>query len=91
MLFSNNLLGPASSGGIEANLSATLLAVNIPMMGHHADLMFSHPADTAELAAARRFEMAHLRSWARSAAWPAHEERRMVRRVVVASVQSDVA
>lgn len=57
------------------------------MMGHHADLMFSHPADTAELAAARRFEMAHLRSWARLA----HEERRRVRRVVVASVQSGVA
>ena len=35
------------------------------MMGHHADLMFSHPADTAELAAARRFEMAHLRSHGR--------------------------
>ena len=86
MLFSNNLLDPASSGGIKANLSATLLAVNIPMMGHHADLMFSHPADTAELAAARRFEMAHLRSWARLA----HEERHRVRRVVVASVQFEV-
>merc|ERR1719160_1086330 len=46
MIFSNNLLDPASSGGIKTNLSDTLLAVNIPMMGHHADLMFSNPEDT---------------------------------------------
>lgn len=45
MLFSNNLLDPASSGGIKTSLSDTLLAVNIPMMGHHADVRRSRPPD----------------------------------------------
>ena len=39
MVFSNIMLDPSYSGGIQVNLSDTLLAVNIPMMGHHADLM----------------------------------------------------
>jgi len=82
MIFSNNLLDPASSGGIKVNLSTTLLAVNTPMYGHHADLMFSDPTDTPELEAARRFEMDHLLKWATQA----HRERRRVQQVLVAPI-----
>lgn len=67
MVFSNNLLDPASSGGIKVNVSDTLLAVNTPMYGHHVDLMFSDPTDTPELIAARRFEIDHLLRWATDA------------------------
>ena len=73
-------LDPASSGGIKHNLSKTLLAVNIPMMGHHADLMFSNPADTPELTAARTFEMSKLRAWATRA----HHGRQRMHRAGVA-------
>ena len=63
VIFSNGELDPWRSGGVLRNLSATLVAVEVPGGAHHLDLMFAHPQDPAPVRAARDTELALLREW----------------------------
>jgi len=67
ILFSNGEYDPWHNGGILANLSDTVVAVVIPNGAHHIDLMFSDPADTADIVAARAFEVATMQGWVKQA------------------------
>ena len=68
ILFSNGQLDPWSGGGILKDISLSLPAVVIPSGAHHIDLMFSDPADPADVTAARAKEMSILHGWMEEAA-----------------------
>ena len=63
LVFSNGGLDPWRPGGIQSNLTDTLLAVVIPDVGHHIDLMFANPADPPAVIAARQFERDNIAAW----------------------------
>ena len=50
-------------GGVTQNVSSSVVAVVIPGVGHHMDLMFSDPRDPPAVVAARDFERQSIRSW----------------------------
>ena len=68
ILFSNGRLDPWSGGGVLSTISPTLPAVVIPSGAHHIDLMFSDPADPADVTAARAEEIGILHGWMEQAA-----------------------
>ena len=63
IVWSNGALDPWIGGGITQNISDSLVAIIIPDVGHHIDLMFSNKEDTAEVKFAREFERRHIQKW----------------------------
>ena len=59
IVFSNGLFDPWSGGGLNYNLSNSLLAIHTGYVGHHMDLMFSNDLDpqTKSVLNARQFEL----------------------------------
>merc|ERR1719433_2230479 len=55
----NNKTG---DGGLEA-----LPVRVIPAVGHHVDLLFTHPLDTVETKATRLEQLAHITAWIKQA------------------------
>ena len=62
IVFSNGELDPWRGGGVAVN-SSGISSIVIGQCGHHCDLMFSTPDDTAAIRDARRFEMEQVRKW----------------------------
>jgi len=63
IVWSNGELDPWRKGGVNANLSDTLIAVQVPNAGHHVDLFFSREEDTDEILAAREVEIQNMMIW----------------------------
>jgi lysosomal Pro-X carboxypeptidase len=63
IVWSNGGLDPWRGGGVTRNISSSLLAITIPNVGHHMDLMFSDPRDPPAVKAARDFERTQIRKW----------------------------
>jgi len=65
IVFTNGLNDGWSAGGIVANLSETLVAINMPNGAHHSDLSHDPPsdADTPDVTAARQQVSDLLASW----------------------------
>ncbi|GMI25703.1 hypothetical protein TeGR_g1596 [Tetraparma gracilis] len=63
IVWSQGEYDPWKGGGVQTNLSSTLLSVVIPESAHHLDLFFSNEGDTDAVKAAREFEMANVQNW----------------------------
>jgi lysosomal Pro-X carboxypeptidase len=63
IVFSNGALDPWSVFGVLADVSDSVVAVNIPDGAHHLDLMYSRADDSAALRAARAAIMRHVEAW----------------------------
>ena len=65
ILFTNGLMDGWSVGGIQRNLSSTLLAINIDDGAHHSDLSHNPPSDedTEDVREAREQALAILITW----------------------------
>ena len=63
IVWSNGEYDPWAGGGVNYNVSETLVAIMIPRAAHHLDLMFSDPGDTDAVKEARDFEMQHVKRW----------------------------
>ena len=65
ILFTNGLNDGWSVGGIQKNLSSTLLTINIPDGAHHSDLSHDPPSenDTEDVRNAREAALNILKSW----------------------------
>ncbi|KAJ1623328.1 serine carboxypeptidase S28-domain-containing protein [Pavlovales sp. CCMP2436] len=68
LVFTNGELDPWKGGGVLQNVSSSVQSFVIPEMGHHVDLFFSQPGDTAPLRAVRAAEMDAVRGWIRDSA-----------------------
>eukprot|EP00965_Chrysotila_dentata_P082737 2729969-Pleurochrysis_carterae.AAC.1 len=68
IVWSNGGLDPWRGGGVTRNVSDSLVAIIIPNVGHHMDLMFSNPLDPPAVVAARELERTHMRRWVAEAA-----------------------
>ncbi|XP_030055952.1 lysosomal Pro-X carboxypeptidase [Microcaecilia unicolor] len=63
ILFSNGYLDPWSSGGVNYNISDTLVAVTIPEGAHHLDLRYSNAHDPPSVQRARDLEVHYMKQW----------------------------
>lgn len=67
LVFTNGELDPWRGGGVTRNISDTVRSYVIQGAGHHVDLFFANPADTAPLRAVRAAQVEAVRTWIDSA------------------------
>ena len=67
VIFSNGQYDPWRSGGVVADLSPSLRALEVEHGAHHLDLFFSNPADPPSVRAARDAEVKAMKEWIRAA------------------------
>jgi len=63
IVFANGEYDPWRGGGVLTSPNPSLVALDIPGAAHHLDLMFSNPADTPEVLAARAAQEANIAKW----------------------------
>ena len=63
IIFSNGAYDPWSRGGVLKSPNPSMHAINVPSGAHHIDLMFSDPADPADVSAVRAHEMDIIHGW----------------------------
>ena len=63
IVFSNGEYDPWRSGGVLADVSASVLAVEVGEGAHHLDLMFGNPADPPSVLRARQLEIGAIKRW----------------------------
>ena len=68
IVFSNGEYDPWRSGGVLADLSPSLQAVEVMQGAHHLDLFFSNADDPPSVKAARQVEVAAIKRWVAAAA-----------------------
>lgn len=68
IVFSNGEYDPWRSGGVLADLSPSLQAIEVIQGAHHLDLFFSNPQDTPSVRAARQVELLAIKRWVAAAA-----------------------
>ncbi|XP_053564645.1 lysosomal Pro-X carboxypeptidase [Bombina bombina] len=63
IVFSNGGLDPWSSGGVNENISDTLVAIVIPEGAHHLDLRSNNAYDPKSVLQARALEIQYMKRW----------------------------
>ncbi|MEE6473119.1 hypothetical protein FKM82_009852 [Ascaphus truei] len=63
IVFSNGGLDPWSSGGVNHNISDTLVAISIPEGAHHLDLRSNNAYDPRSVLLARSLEVDYMKKW----------------------------
>lgn len=65
IIFSNGRLDPWRAGGVNSNLSETLVAIMIEDGAHHLDLRSANPGDPSSVIHAREQEKQIVKNWIR--------------------------